>query len=362
MKAQNTPMLFPQTERKAAITAEECPYCEGKKIAKSGVRKNKRGETQLYLCKNCGKKFTPLLTKHRTYPLRVILSAITLYNRMHTFEKVAEAISEKYGIAISARNVRNWVADFAEYTPYLRMRDFVEQKFDRREVIEETRMMHERIYDFKYHRAKTQLILDEDFKNAKFRPVQRFLDLVAGECPHQLFQNKDGQRASEHKGKFNMDGVRIVRRDNMASKNARMILQAVSNNKLRHEIVEEFMFVNDSVTVATEVPVLIDADDVGHFRDKLGFEVPIKLEDEEVITGHIDLVQIRNGFVHIMDYKPSARKEKPIVQLMIYALALSRLTALRLYNFKCAWFDQNDYFEFFPLHVVYKKKKKRKRR
>jgi len=39
---------------------------------------------------------------------------------------------------------------------------------------------------------------------------------------------------------------------------------------------------------------------------------------------------------------------------------LSRLTSLRLYNFKCAWFDEDNYFEFYPLHVVYKKQPKKK--
>ena len=49
-------------------------------------------------------------------------------------------------------------------------------------------------------------------------------------------------------------------------------------------------------------------------------------------------------------------------QLTWYALALSRLTGLRLYEFKCAWFDEKDYFEFFPLHVVKKiANRKRKR-
>ena len=49
------------------------------------------------------------------------------------------------------------------------------------------------------------------------------------------------------------------------------------------------------------------------------------LNEEEIpklITGHIDLVQIRNGQVHILDYKPNAAKEKPIEQLTLYALAL----------------------------------------
>lgn len=362
LAASGPSLLFPQAEMKAAITAAACPYCHSRQIVKSGLRQNKWGQTQLYLCKDCAKKFTPLLTKHKTYPLRVVLSAVTLYNRLHTFDEAAAAVSAKYGLAISPRTVQSWVTDFAAYTPYRRLRDFVAAKFDRRDVIEEARLFHGQIYDFKYHRAKTQLLLEEDFKNRRFAPLQQFLDLVVGECPHQLFQDKAGQRASECKNIFDLNGVKIVRRENMASQNAGLVLQAVSNNKLRHQIVQEFMLVNDSVTVAAEVPVLLDADDVAHFRDQLGFAVPLTLGEDEVITGHIDLLQIRNGAIHIMDYKPSARKAKPIAQLMIYALALSRLTALRLYHFKCAWFDAHDYFEFFPLHVVYKKRMKRKRR
>ena len=40
-----------------------------------------------------------------------------------------------------------------------------------------------------------------------------------------------------------------------------------------------------------------------------------------LLTGHIDLVQIRNGQVYILDYKPGASKERPIEQLTWYALA-----------------------------------------
>ena len=64
-----------------------------------------------------------------------------------------------------------------------------------------------------------------------------------------------------------------------------------------------------------------------------------------------------------MDYKPNADKEKPIEQLTWYALALSRLTGLRLYEFKCAWFDEKSFYEFYPLHVVKKiQERKNKRR
>ncbi len=84
-------------------------------------------------------------------------------------------------------------------------------------------------------------------------------------------------------------------------------------------------------------------------------------EIPKLITGHIDFLQIRNGSVHILDYKSNAAKERPIEQLTLYALALSRLTGLRLFYFKCAWFDEKDYFEFFPLHVVYKPGRGRKK-
>jgi len=109
------------------------------------------------------------------------------------------------------------------------------------------------------------------------------------------------------------------------------------------------------VTVATEVPVYIRREDIGHMENDLGFEVLNEGEEiPRLLTGHIDLIQVRNGQVHILDFKPNAAKEKPIEQLTWYALALSRLTGLRLYEFKCAWFDGKDYFEFYPLHVVKK--------
>jgi len=70
---------------------------------------------------------------------------------------------------------------------------------------------------------------------------------------------------------------------------------------------------------------------------------------ERAITGHIDFLQVRNGAVHILDYKPDARTTKPIAQLGIYALALTRLVpGLKLFDIKCAWFNEEEYCEFFP--------------
>ncbi|MFH1245687.1 MAG: PD-(D/E)XK nuclease family protein [Candidatus Omnitrophota bacterium] len=349
-------MLFSNQEITEEKVVSACPWCKGKDIVKFGRRDKKFETIQVYYCKNCAKKFTPSIIKNKTFPLRMILDALTCYNRLNTLEESASRVSEKYGIKLSPQNISNWLEDFKDYLSFLRMRGFIEKKYAKKEVFVESKLFHGQIYDFKYHRAKTDLILEEDFKHYKFRPLREFLELVTAECPHQVFKESP-RRASEYKDVFNLDTVRVTRRENTAVKNTRMVMQAVTNNKLRHEILQEFMLVNDSVTVAAELPVLLDKDDLLHYQHSLNFAVPLTLEEEEVITGHIDLVQIRNGSIHILDYKPSAKKEKPIEQLTIYALALSRLTGLRLFHFKCAWFDEEDYFEFFPLHVVYKKKR-----
>lgn len=111
------------------------------------------------------------------------------------------------------------------------------------------------------------------------------------------------------------------------------------------------MLLNDSVTVAVEIPIYLTRDDIAYYRSR-GFRLDF---DTELITGHIDFLQLRNRFVHVLDYKPEARKEKHAhVQLTIYALALARRANLPLKMFKCAWFDEKDYFEFYPLTGVYK--------
>ena len=70
------------------------------------------------------------------------------------------------------------------------------------------------------------------------------------------------------------------------------------------------------------------------------------------ITGHIDFLQIRNGAIHILDYKPDAQTNKPLAQLTTYALALSHLTGIPLFDFKCARFNERQYCEFFPRTVL----------
>jgi len=110
------------------------------------------------------------------------------------------------------------------------------------------------------------------------------------------------------------------------------------------------MLCNDSVTVAIEIPIWLDEADIAALEHKHGIELAPRVgAAERSITGHIDFLQVRNGAVHILDYKPDARTNTPIAQLAIYALALTRrVPGLKLFDIKCAWFNEQEYLEFFP--------------
>ena len=60
-------------------------------------------------------------------------------------------------------------------------------------------------------------------------------------------------------------------------------------------------------------------------------------------------LKVRNDAVHIPDYKPNARTNKPIAQLATMRSCLRcACRAWRLFDIKCAWFNEEEYNEFFP--------------
>jgi ATP-dependent exoDNAse (exonuclease V) beta subunit len=113
------------------------------------------------------------------------------------------------------------------------------------------------------------------------------------------------------------------------------------------------MLANDSVTLAVEIPIWLREPDIAAIEARWGISLAAKVpRADRTITGHIDFLQVRNGAVHLLDYKPDAMTNKPFAQLTIYALALSQLTGIPLFDFKCAWFNEHQYCEFFPRTIL----------
>lgn len=372
-----------QPRQGAAISTKTCcPYCNSTDFVKRGVRKKKHEVVQLYVCRaeNCGRTFTAERVKGKRFPLAVILEGISYYNLGLSLEQTCHFLEKKFPdieppipATLSA-----WVEEYKPLCRFERMRPYAIKLFPPAQMIEVVNMAHRQLYRFRYHRAKALLSMEE-FKNRRFGRLAEYLNAVSSETPHQYFA--DGERMSEIRTKFDKTDMIVKGKHNFANDLAEFVLRSVTENKGRHEALQRFMIANDSVTIATEVPVYIRKEDIEHMENELKFKIlgegglifkgdkaegkratgaASKSARGRLITGHIDFVQIRNGMVHILDYKPNASKEKPIEQLTWYALALSRLTGLRLFEFKCAWFDDKDYYEFYPLHVV-KKLQPRKR-
>jgi len=84
-------------------------------------------------------------------------------------------------------------------------------------------------------------------------------------------------------------------------------------------------------------------------------EIPVYLTENESgfdkpLTGHIDILQVRNNRLQVLDYKPEAESgKKAPQQLTLYALALGKRTQIPLKGITCAYFDQNAYFQFTPI-------------
>src|SRR5262249_15700827 len=149
---------------------------------------------------------------------------------------------------------------------------------------------------------------DKRMGETRFAPLADFLESIPTTCPHELFRREGDPkaRASQARPAF-ADTLRIVvnSKRNAATDAAELIIPA---DKLRHETLQRFMLINDSVTVAIEVPIWLDESDIDALEREHRIELaPGDTGAQRTITGHIDFLQVRNGAVHILDYKPDAR-------------------------------------------------------
>ncbi len=288
---------------------------------------------------------SPPELRYKTYPLRVILDGVTLYNLGYPLSNAAKRLKVKHGYNVSAPTLASWMDEHRELTTYRRYREQVHTGLSPAQTIRSIKLYHRQVYSFAYHRLKLALVR-ESRQHCRFAPLADFLEQVPSLCPHDLFS--DGSRASQLPPFVNRNHLVVIEKENFATRTAGLIIPSVGDNRLRHETLQRFMLANDSVTVAVEIPIWLTAADIDALEIEHGIRLLPEGHEPRVLTGHIDFIQVRNGAVHILDYKPDARTNKPIAQLTLYALALTRLAGLRLFDIKCAWFNEEQYCEFFP--------------
>ena len=331
-----------------------CQNCSSKNTRKFGIQKNKLQTHQKYFCNDCQKTFIlNKQEKNKSYPLPIILKAVTLYNLGHSQSQVQKLI--KLTPKPSQKTISNWINELKTTAAYSRLRTKTQTQ-NPDEIIQQHTFMHNNLpYKYQIHVKKLDLLTKD---NEKYQNLKHYLEKIpTNQFPHHIFtpnhSNVKQKLDRSSQTKFQVLNIKPLKKQNLANKLCTLALNLARTSKQRHEKVQKFMLINDSVTIAVEIPIYLTHDDLLYFKDHNFSLNPNDFSTP--ITGHIDLIQIRNNLIHVLDYKPEASKINPIHQLTIYALALASKTKLPLTMFKCAWFDENNYYEFFPLHVVKKK-------
>src|SRR5579864_6472664 len=306
--AGNTPRSarVPYTEKRP----ERCPYCGSTTISRKGTRRKKIEIVQLWRCASCKRVFTPTpaALRNKTYPLRIVLDAVTLYDLGYSLEATTEKIRSRHGYRVGRSTVATWLAEHRPLTTYARLRPEGRRLFPPTQAIRSIKLYHRQIYKFAYHRPKLAMLRDSR-EHRRFASIADFLERLPTDCPHELF--RDSERASQTPlAKIKTSRLVVVQKENFATRMAALVIPTVGDNRLRHEALQRFMLTNDSTTLAIEVPIWLAPETIRELAREHG--VALMPEGaSRALTEHIDFLQVRNRAVHILDYKPDARTNRP---------------------------------------------------
>ena len=293
----------------------------------------------------------PAALRNKTYPIRLVLQALTLYNLGYSLNETAKRLKSKSGRAVSPTTIATWIGAHKEQTTFRRLRAEATTIYppDANHPLDQALSpagLRLRVSPLEA-RALAPQSAAPALRGACDFPREHSLNVPARTLPPR--GRSEGPRLASAPGfRRSRPHRHQSQREHGHRQLPALIIPAVGSNKLRHETLQNFMLANDSSTVAVEIPIWLTEDEIAISKRRYGIELAAGGAPRS-ITGHIDFLQVRNDAVHILDYKPDARTNKPIAQLAIYALALTmRVPGLKLFDIKCAWFNEDEYNEFFP--------------
>jgi transposase-like protein len=199
---------FPRIARVPLTTKqpEACPQCGSHSLTRRGTRRKKLEIVQLWRCASCKRVFTPgpAALRNKTYPLRMILSALTDYDTGYTLEETAARLKKKTHRNVSPSTIATWLEEYARHCSYRRLRAKGLARFPANQTIRSIKLYHRQVYAYAYHRPKLGFLSDGtlDDKRAggtastsRFAPVADFLESIPTACPHELFTRDEDPKA-----------------------------------------------------------------------------------------------------------------------------------------------------------------------
>jgi transposase-like protein len=106
-----------------------CPACNATYVIRKGKRRNRLRTTPLFQCNECGHRFIGEAGKHKTYPLKTILEAISTFNLGHSLNETQSILRRRGHVDIPDRTIRSWISQYRPLTTYARLRSAARTHF-----------------------------------------------------------------------------------------------------------------------------------------------------------------------------------------------------------------------------------------
>ncbi len=104
------------------VNVSTCVFCHSANIKKFGVRKNKSGNIQRFLCSDCGKTFSVNIGFERMkHNPQAITSAMQLYFSGESLRNTMDSL-KLLGVEVSYRTILNWIKKYTRL-----MQNYTEQ-------------------------------------------------------------------------------------------------------------------------------------------------------------------------------------------------------------------------------------------
>jgi hypothetical protein len=194
-----------------------------------------------------------------------------------------------------------------------------------------------------HHKEKySQIIFNQEELN---KLKDHFKKVYEGIIPNTLFNSREFPRVSQ----FKIRGLKsaFIRSFSKNLIRSGKIQYYGSDSKLpkyAQKVFKNYQ-INDIAGIPGHEPILKNI--LIKDKDAVAIEVPIwNRQENNVITGHIDLIQIENDVVKVIDYKPEGNFLLSLPQVAMYGFLFK--SKLNLKRVRCISFNKQGAWEYDP--------------
>jgi len=84
---------------------------------------------QIYSCGECLHRFTHTAGKNKTYPLNLILAAVSIFNLGYSVTDTQAQLQKRFHRSVPERTISSWIAEYKPQMTYARLRASAKKLF-----------------------------------------------------------------------------------------------------------------------------------------------------------------------------------------------------------------------------------------